>query len=51
MEANEAIMEAADSLSIVGALRHVSTLEEKDSLVQSAANFFVNGRVNTALEQ
>ncbi|XP_062870183.1 G2/M phase-specific E3 ubiquitin-protein ligase-like [Trichomycterus rosablanca] len=50
-EANEAIMEAADSLSIVGALRHVSNLEEKDSLVQSAADFFVNGRVRTALEQ
>ncbi|XP_036433504.1 G2/M phase-specific E3 ubiquitin-protein ligase [Colossoma macropomum] len=44
-------MEAADSLSIVGALRHVSNLEEKDSLVQSAADFFVNGRVHAALEQ
>lgn len=51
MEANGAIMEAADTLSILGALRRVSTLEEKDSLVQSAADFFVNGRVHTALEQ
>ncbi|XP_030601200.1 uncharacterized protein LOC115791199 isoform X1 [Archocentrus centrarchus] len=51
MEANGVIMEAADSLSIVGALRRVSTLEERDSLVQSAADFFVNGRVRTALEQ
>ncbi|KAK5849983.1 hypothetical protein PBY51_014273 [Eleginops maclovinus] len=42
--------EAADSLSIIGALRHVSSLEEKASLVQSAADFFVNGRLATALD-
>lgn len=47
-EANSA--EAADSLSIIGALRHVSSLEEKDSLVQSAADFFVNGRLATVLD-
>ncbi|ROI69467.1 G2/M phase-specific E3 ubiquitin-protein ligase [Anabarilius grahami] len=50
-EANGAIAEAADSLSIIGALRHVSSLEEKDSLVQSAADFFVSGRLATALDQ
>ncbi|XP_032402207.1 G2/M phase-specific E3 ubiquitin-protein ligase-like [Xiphophorus hellerii] len=51
VEANEAIMQAADTLSIVGALRRVTTLEERDSLVQSAADFFVNGRVCTSLQQ
>ncbi|KAK5604248.1 hypothetical protein CRENBAI_020759 [Crenichthys baileyi] len=51
MEANEAIMQAADTLSMVGALRRVTTLEERVSLVQSAADFFVNGRVSTALQQ
>ncbi|XP_032363460.1 G2/M phase-specific E3 ubiquitin-protein ligase [Etheostoma spectabile] len=50
-DANSAIAEAADSLSIIGALRHVSSLQEKDSLSQSAADFFVNGRLATALEQ
>ncbi|XP_049913659.1 uncharacterized protein LOC126398392 isoform X1 [Epinephelus moara] len=50
-EANSAIAEAADSLSIIGALRHVSNLKEKDSLVQSAADFFVDGRMQTALDQ
>ncbi|XP_078023185.1 uncharacterized protein LOC117259544 isoform X3 [Epinephelus lanceolatus] len=50
-EANSAIAEGADSLSIIGALRHVSNLKEKDSLVQSAADFFVNGRMQTALDQ
>ncbi|KAA8578512.1 hypothetical protein FQN60_012564, partial [Etheostoma spectabile] len=49
-DANSAIAEAADSLSIIGALRHVSSLQEKDSLSQSAADFFVNGRLATALE-
>ncbi|XP_027892549.1 uncharacterized protein LOC114156365 isoform X3 [Xiphophorus couchianus] len=51
VEANEAIMQAADTLSTVGALRRVTTLEERDSLVQSAADFFVNGRVCIALQQ
>ncbi|CAM4569709.1 unnamed protein product [Leuciscus chuanchicus] len=40
-EANSAIAEAA----------YVSSLEEKDSLVQSAADFLVNGRLLTALDQ
>uniref|UniRef100_A0A3B5Q634 Uncharacterized LOC106700434 n=1 Tax=Xiphophorus maculatus TaxID=8083 RepID=A0A3B5Q634_XIPMA len=51
VEANEAIMQAADTLSTVGTLRRVTTLEERDSLVQSAADYFVNGRVCTALQQ
>ncbi|KAL7383292.1 hypothetical protein ABVT39_008231 [Epinephelus coioides] len=50
-EANSAIAEAADSLSIIGALRHVSNLKEKDSLVQSAADFSLNGRMQIALDQ
>ncbi|KAF5897297.1 G2/M phase-specific E3 ubiquitin-protein ligase-like, partial [Clarias magur] len=40
-EANSAIAEAADSVSIIGVLRHVSNLEEKDSIVQSAVDQFV----------
>ncbi|XP_016349333.1 G2/M phase-specific E3 ubiquitin-protein ligase-like, partial [Sinocyclocheilus anshuiensis] len=51
LEANCAIAEAADSLSIIGALRYVSSLTENNSLVQSAAEFFVNGRLQAALEQ
>ncbi|XP_062407242.1 G2/M phase-specific E3 ubiquitin-protein ligase-like [Sardina pilchardus] len=50
-EARSAVAEAADSLSIIGALRYVSSLEEKNSLVQSAADFFVTGRMATALDQ
>ncbi|XP_067298642.1 uncharacterized protein [Pseudorasbora parva] len=50
-EANCSIIEAADSLSIIGALRYISHLTERNSLVQSAAEFFVNGRLRAALDQ
>lgn len=50
-EANFAIEEAADILSIMGCLRHVSKLEEKDSLVHAAIDFIVNGRMRNAHDQ
>ncbi|XP_016118715.1 G2/M phase-specific E3 ubiquitin-protein ligase [Sinocyclocheilus grahami] len=43
--------DAGDSLYMMGALRYISSLEERDSLVQSAAEYFVNGRTNLALRQ
>ncbi|TRY64657.1 hypothetical protein DNTS_034850, partial [Danionella cerebrum] len=43
VEANSAIAEAADSLIILGALRHITNLSEKTSLVQSAGEFYVKG--------
>ncbi|XP_058625944.1 uncharacterized protein LOC131536818 [Onychostoma macrolepis] len=49
--ANSAISDAGDSLNMMGALRYISSLEESDSLVQSAAEYFVNGRTNLALRQ
>ncbi|KAI2664251.1 G2/M phase-specific E3 ubiquitin-protein ligase [Labeo rohita] len=51
LEANCAVTEAADSSSVIGALKYVSSLTEKNSLVQSAAEFFVNGRLQAALDQ
>nr|XP_055033816.1 uncharacterized protein LOC129422116 isoform X2 [Misgurnus anguillicaudatus] len=50
-KANSAISDAGDSLNMMGALRYVSSLKERDSLVQSAAEYFVNGRTNLALRQ
>ncbi|KAL1270813.1 hypothetical protein QQF64_029829 [Cirrhinus molitorella] len=50
-EANCAIAEAADSLSMIGALRYISNLTEKDSFVQSAVEFFTHGRLQAALDQ
>ncbi|KAI7789966.1 putative G2/M phase-specific E3 ubiquitin-protein ligase-like [Triplophysa rosa] len=45
------ISDAVDCLSMMGALRYISSLEERDSLVQSAADYFVNGRTVLALRQ
>lgn len=50
-EAKIAIEEAADSLSIIGCLRHVTTMEDKDSLVCSAVEFLLNGRMRDAIDQ
>lgn len=50
-EANSAINEAEDSLSIMGALRLVKSMDERDALVQSALEFYTNGRTYTALTQ
>ncbi|TRY65131.1 hypothetical protein DNTS_022286, partial [Danionella cerebrum] len=50
-EANSAIADAADSLNILGALRHITDLSERTSLVQSAGEFYLKGRVQVALDQ
>nr|XP_023670414.1 G2/M phase-specific E3 ubiquitin-protein ligase-like [Paramormyrops kingsleyae] len=50
-EANIAIGEAAESLCIIGSLRHVTKMEDKDSLVRSALQFLMNGRMRDAIEQ
>ncbi|XP_055075368.2 uncharacterized protein [Misgurnus anguillicaudatus] len=50
-DAKAAIEEAEDSLAIVGSCRIITTLKQRDALVQSAVNFFVEGRLNVALQQ
>ncbi|XP_076127215.1 G2/M phase-specific E3 ubiquitin-protein ligase [Alosa pseudoharengus] len=50
-EANNAISSAGDSLNIIGALRYISRLEDKNMVVQTAADFYVDGRRQSALEQ
>ncbi|KAJ8381338.1 hypothetical protein SKAU_G00021160 [Synaphobranchus kaupii] len=50
-EAREAIQEASDSLSLLGALCHVSSLDERDELVNSASGFYIEGRVQAGLQQ
>lgn len=42
--ARDAIMEAAESLSWLGSLGHITTMEEQDQLVQAAITFYVEGR-------
>uniref|UniRef100_A0A669CLS7 HECT domain-containing protein n=1 Tax=Oreochromis niloticus TaxID=8128 RepID=A0A669CLS7_ORENI len=50
-DAKAAIEKAEDSLAIVGAWRNITTLRQRDALVQSAVDFFVEGRLNVALQQ
>lgn len=45
------IEEASDTLSLLGSLRFVSSLEGRDELVQCATTFYVDGRTKEALEQ
>lgn len=50
-EAKVAIEMAEDCLSIIGAFRAISTLQQRDMLVQSAVEYYVDGRCNAALQQ
>ncbi|KAK7141744.1 hypothetical protein R3I93_015784 [Phoxinus phoxinus] len=50
-EAKAAIEMAKDCLSIIGAFRSISTLKQRDMLVQSAVEYYVDGRCNVALQQ
>ncbi|XP_028296999.1 G2/M phase-specific E3 ubiquitin-protein ligase-like isoform X2 [Gouania willdenowi] len=50
-EANDAITDAEDSVSMMGTLRYITSLEQRDSLVQSAAHYFVDGRMHVAFRQ
>ncbi len=49
--ARDAIMEAAESLSLLGSLGHITRMEERDQLVQAATTFYVEGRTKEALKQ
>ena len=49
--ARDAIMEAAESLSLLGSLGHITTMEERDQLVQADITFYVEGRTKQALQQ
>ncbi|KAI7801291.1 hypothetical protein IRJ41_003794 [Triplophysa rosa] len=50
-EAKAAIEIAEDCLSIIGAFRSIGTLKQRDMLVQSAVEYYVDGRCNVALQQ
>ncbi|XP_058604146.1 G2/M phase-specific E3 ubiquitin-protein ligase-like isoform X2 [Onychostoma macrolepis] len=50
-DAQCAIMEASDQLSMLGSLWHIQTLEDRDNLVESATKFFTENRLRDSLEQ
>lgn len=47
----EAIMEPSDHLAMLGSIRHVRSLEKRDSMVESAINFYVESRLQDPLDQ
>jgi len=49
--ASEAIQEAADVLTLLGSLRPVNTLDDRDCLVQDAVNYYITGRIAPAVDQ
>ncbi|XP_056615096.1 G2/M phase-specific E3 ubiquitin-protein ligase-like [Triplophysa dalaica] len=49
--ARAAIEECAESLSLLGSLRYIGTMEEREQLVQAATTFYVEGRTKETLEQ
>lgn len=49
--ARDAIEESSESLSLLGSMRYIGTLEDRDQLVQAATTFYVEGRTKEALEQ
>ncbi|XP_041823681.1 G2/M phase-specific E3 ubiquitin-protein ligase [Melanotaenia boesemani] len=51
MEARAAVEEAAESLSLLGSLRHIVSMEGRDQLVEAATSFYVEGRIKEPLEQ
>ncbi|XP_062304815.1 G2/M phase-specific E3 ubiquitin-protein ligase-like [Osmerus eperlanus] len=50
-EAHEAVLEASDELSMLGSVRYMQTLEERDALVESATKFYLESRLRDAVEQ
>ncbi|KAF0023434.1 hypothetical protein F2P81_024064 [Scophthalmus maximus] len=51
VDAKAAIEETEESLAMVGIWRNIRTLKQKDALVQSAVDFYVEGRLNMAKQQ
>ena len=49
--ARAVIEEAAESLSLFRSLRHITTIEGRDQLVQAATSFYLEGRTKKALQQ
>lgn len=44
-------MGAADELAMLGSLRHIQTLEDRDDMVVAATNFLLESRLRDSVEQ
>ncbi|XP_073805089.1 G2/M phase-specific E3 ubiquitin-protein ligase-like [Danio rerio] len=50
-DARNAITEAADELAMLGSLRHINTLEDRDDMVVAATNFLLESRLRDSVQQ
>ncbi|KAL1273710.1 hypothetical protein QQF64_026524 [Cirrhinus molitorella] len=50
-EAREAIIEASEALSVLGTMRYISSMNERDHLVTNSIQQYVEGRVQTAFQE
>ncbi|KAA0721567.1 hypothetical protein E1301_Tti019437 [Triplophysa tibetana] len=48
---NVAIIGASEELSMLGSLRHIQTLEDRDDMVVAATNFLLESRLRDSVEQ
>ncbi|KAL7394632.1 hypothetical protein ABVT39_000937 [Epinephelus coioides] len=50
-EVQEAALEAASSLSLLGSLSIIRTLSDRDDIISSALSYYLEGRLDTPLKQ
>ncbi|XP_049325126.1 G2/M phase-specific E3 ubiquitin-protein ligase [Astyanax mexicanus] len=50
-DAREAVSETAEELALMGALRHLRSLEHRKELMEAVLQFYCEGRINAALTQ
>ncbi|KAJ8004237.1 hypothetical protein DPEC_G00156730, partial [Dallia pectoralis] len=49
--ARQAVSEAAEELALMGALRHLQSLERRKELMEAVLQFYCEGRIHAALQQ
>ncbi|RXN15879.1 G2 M phase-specific E3 ubiquitin- ligase-like protein [Labeo rohita] len=50
-QAREAIIHASETLTVLGTMRYISSMDERDSLVTISIQQYVEGRVQTAFQE
>ncbi|XP_049427909.1 G2/M phase-specific E3 ubiquitin-protein ligase-like [Epinephelus fuscoguttatus] len=50
-DARQAVNETVEELSLMGALRHLQSLEHRTELLEAVLHFYCEGRIHAALQQ
>nr|XP_023665910.1 uncharacterized protein LOC111842969 isoform X2 [Paramormyrops kingsleyae] len=50
-DARQAVNEAADELALMGALRHLQSLDDSKQLMEAVLHFYCEGRIQAAIQQ